>query len=289
MVRAAARSLRRWMVIVAALATSSTGPRARPGAEAARILAVETVAGKSHWNFVGSVLRALTDAGHHVTAFTPIADGDRENYTEVDTSAELPTKLALDLMTMVTLFGDPAKTLWMGPRIARSYCDIVIGNRRLNEILDGGGGGGYDVILVEPLWTGCLSYLAARLGLPVVYMVPHPLVTFLEFEHLGHLPNPAVVSDFMSPHAVPGTFVRRLADAALLAYGTLSLRFARLLIADAETKPYDAYAPVPPSAVFLNSYHVIEAPRFFAPNVVPVGGIHLAASQAVPRVSDYRR
>lgn len=273
------------MILVAFV--TSVGPWARPAVEGARILAIETVAGKSHWNFVSAVLRALTNAGHHVTVFTPITAGDRENYTEVDTSAELPKKLELDMMTIMTLLGDPVKVRRVMPRILRSKCDIVLGNRRLNELLDGHGGvDGFDVILVEPPWTGCLSYLATRLGLPIVFMVPHPLVTFLEFAHLGHMPSPAVVSDVMSQHAVPDTFVRRLIDAPLLAYGTLLFRFTELLIRYTEPKSYHAYALVPPSVIFLNSYHVIEASRFFTPNVVPVGGIHLAVgSQAVPQVS----
>lgn len=278
MVLAEARSLRRWMI--AAVFVTSVGPWA---AEGARILAIETVAGKSHWNFVSSVLRALTDAGHHVTVFTPITAGDRDNYTEVDTSAELPKKLGLDLMTMIALFGDPVMMRWMGPWISRSYCDIVLGNRRLNEIMDAADG--FDVIMVEPLWTDCLSYLAARLGLPIVYMVPHPLVAFLEFAHLGHVSSPAAVSDFMSQHAVPNTFARRLVDVALLAYGTLSLRLTELMIRHTESKPYSVCAPVPPSVIFLNSYHVVEASRSFTPTVVPVGGIHLSGSQAVPQVS----
>lgn len=49
----------------------------------ARILAIETFAGKSHWNFMSAVLRAMTDNGHNVTVFTPFVDGNRENYTEI--------------------------------------------------------------------------------------------------------------------------------------------------------------------------------------------------------------
>lgn len=283
MILAEAWSLRHWMIVVALV--TSVGPWARPAAEGARILAIETVAGKSHWNFVSSVLRALTDAGHHVTVFTPITVGDRENYTEVDTSAELPKKLDLDLMTMIKTFGDPFEIQRMGPQLSRSYCDIVLGNRRLNEIMDGDGGDGFDLIMVEPLWTDCLSYLATRLGLPIVYLVPHPLITLLELEHLGHVPSPAAVSDFISQHAVPNTFARRLVDVALLAYGVWSFRFTELLVRYTESKLYNVSKPVPPSVVFLNSYHVIEAPRFFTPTVVPVGGLHLAGSRALPQVS----
>lgn len=41
------------------------------------------------------VLRALTDHGHHVTAFTTIPIDDRENYTEVDISKDIKSLIGL--------------------------------------------------------------------------------------------------------------------------------------------------------------------------------------------------
>jgi len=48
----------------------------QPG-NTARILAIETFVEKSHWNFMSTVLRALTDNGHNVTVFTLFLDGNR--------------------------------------------------------------------------------------------------------------------------------------------------------------------------------------------------------------------
>ncbi|CAH1722246.1 unnamed protein product [Aphis gossypii] len=76
-----------------------------PVSEAVRILAVDTVAGKSHWNFMSSVFISLTDAGHNVTVFTPFSDGDRENYT--DTSRKFPMKLDLDVMQTIKQISNP--------------------------------------------------------------------------------------------------------------------------------------------------------------------------------------
>ncbi|CAI6347272.1 unnamed protein product [Macrosiphum euphorbiae] len=56
---------------------------------AANILTVHTIHGKSHWNVMRGVLRALTDRGHTVTVFTPFVDGDRPGYTELYVSGEL--------------------------------------------------------------------------------------------------------------------------------------------------------------------------------------------------------
>lgn len=254
-------------------------------ADGARILAIETYPGKSHWNFMSAVLGALTDAGHRVTAFTPFPEGGRENYTEVDTSSELPNRSDVDLETMVAALGHPVKLLWTGPRLSRTLCDTVLANGRLREILRGGGGE-FDLIIVEPPWADCASHVAAELSAPIVYAIPAPMATFLEGSYAGHVPNPAAVSNVLSRHAVPGTFARRLSDAALLAYGALLSRFGA---ASGPSRPYDAAAFAPPSVILLNVHHrAAEASRPFAANVVPVGGVHLAAVRAIPKVSGVR-
>lgn len=77
------------MLTIFLIFSTFCGPRLQP-VESASILAIETIAGKSHWIFFSSVLRSLMDKGHHVNVFTPISKGNRENYTEIDTSDDLP-------------------------------------------------------------------------------------------------------------------------------------------------------------------------------------------------------
>lgn len=40
-----------------------------------RVLAVQTVAAESHWNFMRGVLHALAVRGHAVTVYTPFIEG----------------------------------------------------------------------------------------------------------------------------------------------------------------------------------------------------------------------
>lgn len=276
---------RLWMVFFAYFSCLGLQVQ-QSSAEGARILAIETYPGKSHWNFMSSILRALTDAGHRVTVFTPFPGGNRENYTEVDTSLEWPGRLEMDLQMMVAKLGDPVELSRNGPRLSRTGCDIVYANDRLKEMLDGAGGE-FDLILVEPMWADCVSLLAVKLEAPIIYAIPSPVATFLEGPYVGHVPNPATVSNMMSRHAVPKTFIQRLGDTALLVYGTLSSRLQGLQHKRARLRPYDECSFVPPSAIFLNIDRIIEASRPLAPNVIPVGGIHLGAVGVIPKVSDF--
>ncbi|XP_015377258.1 PREDICTED: uncharacterized protein LOC107171526, partial [Diuraphis noxia] len=183
-----------------------------PSVDTARILAVETVAGKSHWYFMSSVLRSLTEAGHTVTVFTPFPEGNRTNYTEVDTSLEFPMKLDMDVMQAIHDFSDPFKLIDVMSKMVRYYCDVVYGNRKLADLIASGVRDRYDLLIIEPLGFDCVSYLADALGLPVIYSIPSPMITFSERLFTGHLSNPASVSNMLADHAVPGTFVQRLTN-----------------------------------------------------------------------------
>lgn len=142
--------------------------RKMPVGEAARILAVETVADKS------SVLRSLTDAGQTVTVFTPFLDGDRINYTEVDTSRYFPMKFEMDVMQTIREFGDPVVLMDEWSRVVRIYCDAIYGNQKLADLIASEARHLYDLLLIKPLGLDCVSYLANALDLPVIYSIPSP-------------------------------------------------------------------------------------------------------------------
>ncbi|XP_029342036.1 UDP-glucuronosyltransferase 2B9-like [Acyrthosiphon pisum] len=257
-----------------------------PVDEAARILAVETVAAKSHWYFMSSVLRSLTDAGHTVTVFTPFPDGDRVDYTEVDTSRDFPMKLELDVMAMIQEARDPFMLLNAMSGGIRFYCDAVHGNQKLADVMASEACDRYDLLLIEPLAFDCVSYLAASLGLPVIYSIPSPMMTFAERRLTGHLSNPACVSNMLASHAVPGTFVQRLTNTVLLTYSIARTKYDQLVTFFTDPRPYDLSPTVNPSIIFQNSHYVTESPRPVTPNVVYVGGVHLKPAKTIPEVSD---
>lgn len=250
-----------------------------------RILAVETIAGQSHWNFMRSVLKALTDAGHAVTVFTPFTDGDRENYTEVDLSDVFPKKLDMDLSELLSNFSRPTSVIPITVAMSRDLCDAVYDNERMKAILRTPDAK-FDVVVVEPLGSDCVSYVAAVLRLPMIYVVPMPMITHYERAFLGHVPNPATVSHLLAGHAVPVTFVQRLSNTVLLAYSMFMSRYVQWTLVRAAPRPYDLVMPVQPSAVFVNTHFVTEASRPTLPNVVHVGGVHLEEPKSIPHVRD---
>jgi len=258
--------------------------------ENARILAVQTVGGKSHWNFMRGVLRSLTDAGHNVTVFTPFPDGDRENYTEVDLSKELPVKTNLNLKRLMEIFGLPVTYFKVLTDLDSKYCDAVYKNRQFNQVLNGGDGGdldqNFDLIIMEPRNLDCMSYLAHALNLPIIFTLPSPMMTIAERTFTGHMSNPATVSHVTALQAVPKTFVQRFANAALLAYSTLRPAYDVWIMKMTNPKRYHLSPTVNPSIIFLNTHYITEASRPVVPNVIEIGGIHLKPKNKIPDVSN---
>ncbi|KAL5234812.1 hypothetical protein ACI65C_002222 [Semiaphis heraclei] len=258
-----------------------------PFGETARILAIEPVAGKSHWYFMSSVLRSLTEAGHTVTVFTPFPDGNRTNYTEVDTSLDLPIRLNMDVMQTIQNLGEPFKLIDIMSKMVRFYCDANYSNRKLADLMASGIRNQYDLLIIEPLGFDCVSYLADALGVPVIYSIPSPMITFSERLFTGHLSNPASVSNLLAYHAVPGTFVRRFTNTVLLTYSLVKTRYDQLVTLFTDPRPYDLAPTVNPSIIFQNSHYITESSRPVTPNVVYVGGIHLKPAKTIPKVSVY--
>ncbi|XP_060870458.1 UDP-glucosyltransferase 2-like [Metopolophium dirhodum] len=280
----AAAAMCRVVVTVACCLLLVAGPCTPPPVDGMRVLAVETIAGKSHWNFMRAVLRALTDAGHTVTVFTPFPDGDRDNYTEVDTSAAFRMKLDVDLAEVLEKFVEPSSILPLLVTVSRSLCDAIFQDERMKAVMrTRADRDGYDVVVVEPMGSECVSHAATVLGLPLVFVVPSPMISYHEGSFLGHVPNPAVVSHLLADHAVPRSFVQRFRNAVLSVYSVFVVRYTEWSLKRAEpTKPYDTLAPVRPSAVFVNSHFATEASRPVPPNFVHVGGLHLEKPKSLP-------
>lgn len=261
--------------------------------DGARVLAIETIAAKSRWNFMSAVLRSLTDAGHEVLVFTQFPDGDRENYTEVDTSADFHMRVDLNLSQLIATLAQPLKMIDLTHGMNRALCDTVYGNRRLAALMRNaattGGTKDFDVIITEPLGgTHCMSYLADTLDLPLIYTIPSPMITCFERTFTGHLSNPAIVPHMLVNHAVPNTFARRFVNAVLYAYELITTECYEQFVRLTDPRPYDSSPTITPSVIFHNSHFASESSSVVATNLINVGGIHLKPAKSIPKVSGSR-
>lgn len=258
--------------------------------ESARILAIETAGGRSHWNFMSSISSSLMKSGHDLTVFAPYADMDGcdVNCTLINTSENNPFEMRnVHLSAALDTFSPIAPFMRLSVHFTRSKCNAMYGNSDIERILKAGNGSsGYDVLLIEPMAGECASRVATVLQIPVVYVVPSTMVTFAEHLFFGHVPNPAVVPHVMNRRSVLGTFAQRLANFVLSAYSLAAREYHEQLIKYTEPEFYDSIGSTKPSLVFVNSHHIAERSRPLPPNCIPIGGIHLGQPKDLPEVSN---
>lgn len=255
-------------------------------AGAANILAMQPFAGKSQWNTMNAVLRALTDRGHNVTVFTPLPTGDRDNYVEVDVSDGKRTVTDVDVELVVQYLGTVASLMTVLINSTRSGCDAVYQHPRMVDILTKATPGEFDAVVSVSYGSECTAYVASVLGVPAIYVVPMPIVTFLERSLFGHYPNPATVAHLFSRTGVLKTFADRLANTALTVFCSCMWRYVEWRHALSDPRPYDRIHLVRPSLTFTNTHFITESSRPLPPDVVQVGGIHLAPPKQIPAVSE---
>jgi len=237
---------------------------------------------------MSALIRALTDSGHRVTAFTPLPDGERINYTEVDISNEISAMdVGIDSHFVMENFRKSTVMIPLVMNWTRCICDIINEHPKMKAILNGEKSAGYDLIIVERAASECVTYVAAKLDVPIVFSSPSPLKTTIEYSTIGNGPNPAAVSHVMAYHSVPRTFFQRFTNSLFFVYSAFLSTRKESEMKTNNPSEYDLMEPVKPSLVFVNTYYVTEAPRPFPPNVIQVGGIHLQPPKddIIPAVS----
>ncbi|XP_060852684.1 UDP-glucosyltransferase 2-like isoform X2 [Rhopalosiphum padi] len=249
--------------------------------EGDQILAISTIGGKSHWNFMEGILRALTEYGHNVTVMTPFPSGNRENYTEIDVSNETFSMLRLDIELVQKHLTSYFHTIHYANIYSRKTCKILYENSFIKNILTDYRSD-FDVIFIELMASECVSYLSAKLDIPLIYVIPPPLISYLERSVLGHYPNPAVVSHVLANHNIPRTMFERFTNTGLLFYTSFLLQYKSWSARIADKESFDQIEPIKPSIIFSNAHFITDAPRPIPPSVIQVGGIHLSPPKKIP-------
>lgn len=250
-----------------------------------RILAISPIAAKSHWNFMSAILQVLTERGHHVTVFTPLPEGNRENYTEIDTSKVIEKRGFIKAEDIKKQFSSWTGIMKMINKFNRNGCQAIYENDAMKKII--ADSNSFDVVIVDIVTSECGSYLSTLLNIPLVYIIAPPLVPYMERTVLGHYPNPAAVSHLFNDYSVPRTFVERFSNTVLLTYTSCLLNYINWSINEDDVQPFDKVEPTKPSIMFTNGHFITDASRPLPPNVIKIGGIHLKPRKKIPDVSKF--
>ncbi|XP_050432600.1 UDP-glucosyltransferase 2-like isoform X4 [Adelges cooleyi] len=245
--------------------------------EGARILAVETVAGRSHWNFLSAILNTLSTR-HQITAVTPFLEGNRENYTEIDISQELFSFLNVSLLKMKEGFGTPWSFSVNAHLHSRISCDHILHFKPLKDIILRGRGQ-YDLLILEPTLNPCSAYLGSKLDVPQVYAIPFLLPTWTNALMFGHRSNPSHEANMFLSATVPNGFCQRFHN-TIIHMVTVGVPWFMATV-NGLRQPDRYYDLISvrhdPAMVFVNDDQALGNTKQIPVNMKQIGGIHLSS------------
>ncbi|XP_050538851.1 UDP-glycosyltransferase UGT5-like [Daktulosphaira vitifoliae] len=238
----------------------------------ANILAVEPLPVLSHWKFMRTLLLNLVkNGGHNVTVFTPFASSsfnDNANYTEIDLRLNIPLLRDIDFKTDIINLIDVWQYIPMVTKANNALVCTEIDKLPLTSK--------YDLFLVELISSECVSHLSRVLDLPLVYISPTPMGSWMDDQVLGTFTHPSYIARLFARYRSPTSFSERIDN-------IYNQALIRLL--------YWLYEPavdnVKPSIIFVNSHEIVEKHYPRPNNVILVGGINLPISGTLPLVSKY--
>ncbi|XP_027847828.2 UDP-glucosyltransferase 2 isoform X1 [Aphis gossypii] len=250
-----------------------------PTTAAVNVLAIEPLPARSHWTFMRAVVTAMATGGHNVTAYTPFASSSSAaatagvcdgapvgcGYAEVPLRLGVPDKVAMDVRTAVADFADQWRFVGIAVDKSRTACD------RLDRMAATGSFAGvrYDMVVVELVSSECTSRVSAALGdhVPLVYVFPSPMASWVEAKALGTGPGPSYAARLFARYAAPDTFARRLENV----YGWTVMAALQWF----HERGDDQTAYRKPAVTFVNTDPVVEKPVPAVQNMIGIGGVHL--------------
>ncbi|XP_003247381.1 UDP-glucuronosyltransferase 2C1 isoform X2 [Acyrthosiphon pisum] len=256
-----------------------------PSLTAVNVLAIEPLPARSHWTFMRAVLMAIATGGrgHNVTAYTPFASSSVVTagvcnggpigcgYVEIPLRLDVPDKVALDVQTAVADFADQWRFVGIAVDKSLTACG------RLDRMAAAGHFSGvrYDVVVVELVSSECSSRLSGVLGeVPLVYVFPSPIASWVEAKALGTSPGPSYASRLFARYATPDTLTRRMENA----YGWTVMAALQWF----HERGDDQVGHRKPSVTFVNTDLTVEKPVPVVQNMIGVGGVHLLPPEPIP-------
>lgn len=139
----------------------------------------------------------------------------------------------------------------------------------------------YDLVITEQLASSCDAYVSYHLKIPQIVVTSSHVNTWYHHTIGSHL-NPAHVSTYHAPFAVPASFIQRMTNLYDYFYSHLVFRWVDWEATEIGRRYFGHDAPDADtlmkntSLVFVNGHFTVDLPKSLPPNFVDIGGIHLA-------------
>lgn len=245
----------------------------------ANIIVIETIGCFSHLKFMNSIVYSLLEEGHSITMLSPLHNNlIHENLTQVNSSSIFNTYNDLDINFLIEKYGDIHSILpitFKNPE--RDICDKFYEFKPVKDIL--ATKNYYNLVILEPFYSTCLTYVGFKLNIPEIYIYPTILGNSKERQFTGIEGNPSYVPHLLFKDNLNG-FINRIKNKYYYVYNTFVAYFNDFIDRQLHPKFYD-FLSHSPYMVFLNSHFLVETTRPFSQNTKQIGGIHIENNKNV--------
>lgn len=148
----------------------------------------------------------------------------------------------------------------------------------------------YDLFITELLASSCDAYVSYYLKVPQIVIVSSHVHTWYHHTFGSHM-NPAYVSTYHTPLAVPKTFMQRMANAYDYLYSHMVFKWVDSEATAIGRKYFGTNAPDADvlmkntSLMFINGHYTVDLAKPLLPNFIDIGSIHLVRPKPIPKVS----
>ncbi|CAI4223061.1 unnamed protein product [Auanema sp. JU1783] len=269
-----------------------------------KILIYNPIFGHSHVKFLSTLADILTDAGHQVTVFAPVANAELENKHCLKTTKDLRTmkqtpklkeyhvkieeKMGKQLWTIGT---DPRALFAVADDMKKMFAELCRGVLDNVDMIEGLRKEKYDIALAEP-FSFCGFGIFEKLGIPVTLAALSNVQMDYVSRYIGEPLGVSFVPGSLSPFLPNMTFFQRAENFIGTYFGidyftsSLALEHKHFL---KENKSFRSVEDIigDVSYVFPNSDPYLNFERPIAHKTIEVGGITMnGVDDNIPKVDE---
>lgn len=257
------------------------------GVNSLNILGLFPYQGKSHFFVFEPYLQELARRNHNVTVISHFPqEKPVPNYHDISLAGKmkiLQNVFPVDrsYWTLMNIFGFLFK-------MGRDTCEVLLENEDVQKLWRSDMK--FDVVVTEQFNNDCSLGLAYKLGAPVVGMTSHVLMPW-QYGHLGIHYNPSYMSFQFLEGGTKPTFYQRLERVVIHNLCTILYKYTCQRVNENQIQKYFDIPPLQElakdvKAVLLYTHFPLNGHYLYPPNVIEVGGYHVAKPKELPKVSN---
>lgn len=256
---------------------------------ASNILYIMPFTSKSHYIMLRPVGLELARRGHNVTVITPYKyENPLPNYhqvfVEVKEIWDVLGQKRPNVFDMVKISAEEFHNiiLWRG---GLGFTELTLNSSEVKEFL--AKDNSFDVVVSEQFFQEALNLLAYKYNAPLVLVTTFGNCMRHNIVNRNPLQIATVISEFLDVRE-PTSFWARARNLYFTVYEFIWWKYWYLEKQEQLVKKYlhDLPQPVPSlyevqgnaSLILLNSHFSFDTPTAYLPNIVEIGGVHLAMS-----------